>query len=99
LIGLLQDILCVLEKMAAAIIGLLVVVVNAAIAAIAALLGLIVMLLPPIPDAPEIPDGGALGFINFFVPIGPDLAIAIALVGCFGLFMLFRVALNWVKAL
>lgn len=99
MIGLLEDILCFLEQMAAAIVGLLVIVVNAAIVGIGAFIGVLIELLPVIPEAPAIPENGALGMVNFLIPIGPDLIVAASLFGMFAVFMGVRLALNWMRAL
>jgi len=98
-ITLLTDILCVLEKMAAAVIGLLVVVINAMIVGIGAFLGVIVLLLPVMPEPPGVPSTGVLGFINFFVPLAPLATLIVSMVSLFVGFLAVRVALNWARAL
>lgn len=99
MITLLTEILCVLEKMAAAIIGLLVVVINAMIVGLGAFLGVILLLLPEMPEPPGLPDSGVLAFINFFVPLALLATLVVSMVGLFLGFLAVRMALNWLRAL
>lgn len=99
MIGILQAILCAIEEVAVLTVDLLMIAVNASIVAIGAFLGVLILLLPYIPPAPPIPEDGALGFLNWFIPLGPDLAVAATLITMFGVFMLVKVGLNWMRAL
>lgn len=99
MIALLEAILCVLQTMAAAIINLLVIVVNGAIVSLGALLSLILLLLPDMPEPPDSPSSGVLQFINFIVPVAPLVTMLLTMVSLFVGYLAVRVILNWVKAL
>lgn len=99
MIELLTNILCVLEKMAAAIVGLFVVMLNAMIVGLGAFLGVILALLPNMPESPQPPESGVLQFINFFVPLASLAALLVTMGALFVGFMAVRVALNWLRAL
>jgi hypothetical protein len=98
-IPILGEILCVLEEIAAAIVGLLVLVINAAIVALGALLSVVLLALPVMPEAPSPPDSGVLQFINFFYPLADAATVVSTLGGLFAGFVVFRIILNWIKAL
>lgn len=99
MISLLTEILCVLEQMAAAIIGLLVVMVNAMIVGLAAFLSVILALLPEMPEPPGAPSSGVLQVVNFIVPLAPLAALLVTMGALFLGFIAVRMALNWLKAL
>lgn len=99
MIPLLDQILCVVEKMAAAIVSLLVIMVNGAIIGLGAMLGVVVALLPDMPAPPSPPSEGVLAWINFVVPLGPLAALVLTLSALFAAFLGVRIMLNWLRAL
>ena len=99
MIGILEAILCVLQQMAAAIVGLLVLVVNAAIVALGALGVVVLALLPSMPEPPDPPDGSVIGFINWLFPLSGVAALLVVMGGLFLAFLGLRIILNWVRAL
>jgi hypothetical protein len=98
-IGILQEILCALERLAALIVNGLVAVVNQVIVGVAIMLEALLSLLPDMPEAPAPPSSGVLGFMNWFVPLAPLASLLVTMGGLFGAYMLVRIGLNWMRAL
>jgi hypothetical protein len=98
-IGVLEAILCVIEELAADIVGLLVLAVNGALIALGALLAVIIALLPSMPEPPTKPGSGIIGFLNFFFPLAGVAGILTTMGSLFLGFMAVRVILNWIRAL
>jgi hypothetical protein len=98
-IGLLEAILCAIQQLAAAIIGLLVVMLNAALVALGAFMGVIIGLLPDMPEAPAKPNESVLGFLNWLFPLAGVAAILVTMGSLFLGFLAVRIALNWIRAL
>lgn len=99
MIGILQDILCALERLSALIVNGLVAVFNQMIIGIAIMLEGLISLLPDMPEAPAPPSSGVLGFMNWFIPLAPLAALLVTMGGMFGAFLLLRIGLNWMRAL
>jgi TctA family transporter len=99
MVGLLQDILCVLQGLAKYFALALVTVVNLLVAGIGAFAGAIVGLLPGMPDAPGPPDSGVIGFLAWLYPLGPLLAGVAIFVGLWVVWMGVATALRWVKVI
>ena len=99
MIGVLEAILCAIEELAAGIIGLLVVMLNAAIVALGAFMGVIIALLPNMPEAPAKPSEGVIGFVNWLFPLAGVAALLATMGTLFLGFLAVRIALNWIKAL
>jgi hypothetical protein len=98
-IGILEAILCAIEQLAAAIVGLLVVVVNAALVALGAFMGVIIALLPNMPEPPARPSSSVVGFLNWLVPLAGLAALLVTMGALFLGFLAVRIALNWIRAL
>jgi len=99
MIGVLQQILCAVQKLGAIIINGLVAVLNQMIVGIAIMGEGLLSLLPDMPEAPAPPASGVLGFMNWFIPLAPLAALLVTMGAMFGTFMLVRIGLNWVRAL
>jgi hypothetical protein len=99
MIGILESILCAIEEVAAGVVGLFVVMLNAMIVGLGALLGVIVGLLPNMPAPPAAPSSGVLGLINFFVPLAPLAVLLTTMSTLFVGFLAVKVILNWLRAL
>jgi len=98
-IGLLQEILCAVERLAALIVNGLVAVLNQMITGIGIMLEVLLSLLPNMPEAPAPPSSGVLGFMNWFIPLAPLATLLVTMGGMFGAFLLVRIGLNWMRAL
>lgn len=99
MIGILEAILCAIQEMAAAIIGLLVVMLNVALVALGAFMGFIIGLLPNMPEAPPSPGTSVIGFLNWIFPLAGVAALLVTMGSLFLGFLAVRIALNWIKAL
>lgn len=99
MVTLLKLILCALQTLAAAIGVLLVKVINLVIVALGGFIQLVLLILPPMPDPPAKPDDGALGFINWVLPLGGLVGGLMTFVTLWALIVVGRVALKWAKAL
>ena len=99
MIGLLQEILCAIQRLAALIVNGLVAVIDQMVTGFGIMLGGLVSLLPDMPEPPAPPSGGVLEFMNWFVPLAPLAALLVTMGALFAAFMLVRVGLNWVRAL
>lgn len=99
MIGILEAILCAIQELAAAIIGLLVVMLNAAIVALGAFMGVIIALLPNMPAPPAKPGSSIIGFVNWLFPLAGAAALLVTMGALFLGFLAVRIALNWIKAL
>lgn len=99
MIGVLQAILCAIETLAAGIVNLLVLAIDAAIVALGAMVAAVMALLPPMPSPPEAPSSSVLGFINWLFPIAGVAALMTTLGGLFLAFLAVRIILNWLRAL
>lgn len=99
MLGILEAILCAIQQLAAAIIGLLVVMLNAALVALGAFMGVIIGLLPNMPAAPAKPGSGIIGFLNWLFPLAGVAALLVTMGTLFLGFLAVRIALNWIRAL
>jgi hypothetical protein len=73
--------------------------INVLVAAVGAVLQTVLGVLPSMPDPPDQPAGEWVGWLNWLVPVAEILAMATVLLGAYVVFLLVKVALNWVKAL
>lgn len=99
MLGILNDILCVLRNVLLAIAYAGVEVVNAIVLAIGAFATALIGLLPAMPDPPSPPDGGVLGAVAWMYPVGAMVALLVTFVSLWGIVTLLRAALRWVKLL
>ena len=98
MIWVLQQILCAIKILAMTIVSLLVGVLNLLIAAVGAFANLVVWLLPGFPEPPQW-DSRIVEGINYFYPVGTVVSGMLVFVMLYGVFLLWRVALNWAKAM
>jgi hypothetical protein len=99
MLGLLQSILCAIQKLGALIVDLAVAAINGLIALIGVILAGLLLLLPNLPNPPSPPSSGVLGLINWAVPLVPMLAFVLVAVTMWVAFLAIKVALNWFRAL
>lgn len=99
MIGLLEAILCAIETLAAGIVDLLIVMINAAIVGLGALVAVVMLLLPEMPAPPPLPEAGILGFVNWLFPLAGAAALLATMGGLFLGYMAVRIILNWLRAL
>jgi hypothetical protein len=99
MLGLLQDILCVLQGMAKYVELALVVVLNGLVAGVGAFAAALIGLLPAMPDPPGPPDSGVIGFLAWLYPLGPMLAGLGVFVACWLVWMVVATGLRWVKVI
>ncbi len=99
MIGLLQEILCVLEGLAKYVLVGVVWAINALVDAIGAFMAFILGLLPDFPDPPSHPPSGVLGWLTWVIPLGPLVAGLALFVTCWVAFLVIRIPLKWIKAL
>ncbi len=99
MIGFLQTIVCILQRLVDAFVAGAMTFVNDLIAAIGGLLTALVQLLPTMPAFPSPPTGGVLGALNWLVPI-PEIIGALSLVVTLWLVIVpLRLLLRWIKLL
>ncbi|HET8862317.1 MAG TPA: hypothetical protein VFM94_03605 [Solirubrobacterales bacterium] len=96
MITVLTDILHGILSIPYLVIALLVEAINGWIMIIALLIKGLVALLPGFPALPEVP-GGVFGVVNWFFPVSAVLAVFVAVLGVWLIYMGIKIALNWVK--
>lgn len=99
MLSLLQDILCACLAIPYYMSDLLVGLANLFFVALGAALVAILVLLPDFPDPPDTPSGGVIGYANWLFPIEGVLLIFTTLAALWVAFLLYRIVLNWIKAL
>jgi hypothetical protein len=97
LIGLLQDILCILQTAANGVLWALVTFLNSGIGAIAAATGAALLLLPDMPAQPDPLDSRVLDYINWFYPVGGLVGILTIAVTLWITWRVVRIPLRWGK--
>jgi hypothetical protein len=99
MIGVLQDILCMVAAVGAFVLWALVSAVNLLLVSLGLLIGGIVALMPSMPAEPDPIGGDVLEVVNYFFPLGGVVAALVALVALWGAFLLIRIPLRWAKVL
>jgi len=98
-ISLLKSILCVLRNLVLGVLWVITEAINLLIAAVGFLAGALVDALP---ELPGVPDGGspkAIAWLAWGFPVATVLAAFAAMLLAYGLFLVARIALRWVKAI
>src|SRR5947209_19231209 len=99
MIGLLGGILGGIAEIGTFFIAGVTTFANALIVALGAMIGVVVALLPSFPSPPAAPDGGVLGDLNWFVPLGPLLTTFALLVTVWIVGVGIRIMAGWAKIL
>lgn len=99
MIPVLQDILCAIQSLAAAIVNVFVLSINGLILLAGLILEGILLALPAMPAEPSPPDAGVLAWINWLIPLAPIFAFCGTALVLFAAFMAVKVLLNWLRAL
>lgn len=99
MIALLLDVLGVLEAGALYLEVGLVVVINLLVVAIGAFLAGLLGLLPDMPATPTAPVAEWVGWLNWFFPVAELVTGLLVWVGVWGLYLIVRIPLRWMRAL
>lgn len=99
MISLLGKILCVLRNLVLGVLWALCELVNLVIAGLGAFIALVVGLLPAVPEVPTSAPPKAVGWLAWGFPVATVLGAFGLMLTTYGIFLLARIALRWVKAI
>lgn len=99
MIGVLQDILCMVAAVGHFVMWAIVSSINWIIVGLGAFIVAVVALLPLMPDGPGGVAGDVLGYVGYFFPVAGVVTSLATFVALWAGFLLIRIPLKWAKVL